>query len=119
MAKPQALMINLMSFLLSSIVPHGGQLMTEGQLMIMCEIVADSQHIEQEGLNADIYTNCICRLSLLHYGEFNTKFCTGLQDASGCWKAETSFGSPSIPRMVWDHRGNSFLNIHIVGKQCN
>lgn len=78
MAKPQALMINLMSILPSSIVPHGGQLMTEGQLMTMWEIVADSQHIPKEGLNVDIYTNCICRLSQLHYREFNTQFCTGL-----------------------------------------
>jgi len=99
-------MINLMSFLLSFVVPHGGQLMTEGQLMIMCETVADSW--QQAGLNADLYTNCICRLSQLCYGEFNTQFCTGLQDANGCWKSETRPGSNSIPRMVLDHRGDSF-----------
>lgn len=108
MAKPQALTI--MSFLLSSTVLLGGQLMTAGQLMIMCESVADSQHIEQEGLNAHIYTNCICGLSQFHYREFNNHFCSDLPHAPGCWKgAETRPGCTSISRMVWDHRDDGFL----------
>lgn len=100
MAKPQALMINLMSFLLSCIVPHGGQLMTEGQSKIMCEVVTDSQHIHQGGINTDIYTTCISRLSLLHYGECNTQFCTCIQDATGYLKVEIRLGGTSIPWTV-------------------
>lgn len=74
--------------------------MPEGQLMITCEAAAGSQHIQQEALNAAIYTHCIYRLSQLHYGEFNTQLCTGLQDASACWKAEAMPGHTSNLGMV-------------------
>lgn len=80
--------------------------MIEGQLMIMCEMVEESQHIQQKGFNADIYTNAYADYQW-HY-EFNTQFSTGLEDAAGCWKAETRPGTASIPRMVWGHRGDGF-----------
>lgn len=80
--------------------------MTEGQLMIMCEMAEESQHTQQKGLNADIYTNAYTDYQW-HYGEFN-QFCTSMQDAAGCWKAETRPGTASTSRMVWGHRGDRF-----------
>lgn len=81
--------------------------MTEGQLMIMCEMVEESQHIQQKGLSADIYTSAYADHQW-HYGEFNNQFCTGLQDTAGCWTAETRPGTTSIPRMVWGREVTGF-----------
>lgn len=82
--------------------------MTEGQLMIMCEMVEESQHIQHKGFNADIYTNTYTDYQW-YYEEFHTQFCTGLQDAAGCWyKAESRPATASILGMVWGHRGDGF-----------
>lgn len=73
---------NLRSFHALLHVIHGGQLMTEGQLMIMCEMVEESQHTQQKDFNADIYINSFADYQW-HYGELNTQFCTFLQDGAG------------------------------------
>lgn len=47
-------------------------------------MVEESQHIQHKGFNADIYTNTYTDYQW-YYEEFHTQFCTGLQDAAGCW----------------------------------
>lgn len=56
----------------------------------------ESQHIQQKGFNADIYTNAYADYQW-HYGEFNTQFSTGLEDAAGAGKQRPGLALPPSP----------------------